>query len=479
MTRRLLLLPLLLAAPMAQAQATPEGAARLTETLQTYFGATPGVVNVTAEGATYAVTLDAGPLFAKIPAEAQATVSLSPMRLTLADNGDGTWAVMQDQPISFAVKVGNELDMTVDVTNVACSGVWDEALQAMPSNDCTLTGLSLNQTVVDPVSGPMSSQYAIESGEYTTTAVANPAGGVDGTTAGTFRGLVQTMALPMDPSAPPLPLTIRTEEYVIEGTSTGVRPAAFLQAMAWAVAHPDETSREAGKADLSAILKAGMPFFEHIDATTTLSGMSIESPVGPIGLDSVTFDVEVGGAVAEGLFREAIAIRGITPPPGILPPYAEALMPTDAAIDISVTRFDAASAITLLIGLLDLPAGAEPPAGFDGTMLQALMPEGVVDVTLAPGEAGNADWRLTYEGSITAGPVAPPTGKGLVTATGLEAVFAALDQAPPEVKDQMLPVLGMAQGLGRPGADGTLTWEIDASTPGSLLVNGMDLMGLQ
>ena len=63
------LLPLLLCstaafAPAALAQATPQGAADLLATFQTYLGKTPGVVNVVADGDAYAVTLDAAPLIA-------------------------------------------------------------------------------------------------------------------------------------------------------------------------------------------------------------------------------------------------------------------------------------------------------------------------------------------------------------------------------------------------------------------------------
>jgi hypothetical protein len=36
-------------------------------------------------------------------------------------------------------------------------------------------------------------------------------------------------------------------------------------------------------------------------------------------------------------------------------------------------------------------------------------------------------------------------------------------------------MLGMAQGMAQPGVDGALVWEIDASTPGTLLVNGTDM----
>jgi hypothetical protein len=38
--------------------------------------------------------------------------------------------------------------------------------------------------------------------------------------------------------------------------------------------------------------------------------------------------------------------------------------------------------------------------------------------------------------------------------------------------------LGAVRGIAKPGPDGALVWEIDGSTPGALLVNGNDVMGL-
>ena len=62
--------------------------------------------------------------------------------------------------------------------------------------------------------------------------------------------------------------------------------------------------------------------------------------------------------------------------------------------------------------------------------------------------------------------------------TGMAAVQAALQSAPPEMGGQMVPMLGIAQGMAKPGTDGALIWELDASTPGAVLVNGVDIMAM-
>lgn len=131
------------------------------------------------------------------------------------------------------------------------------------------------------------------------------------------------------------------------------------------------------------------------------------------------------------------------------------------------------------LGLLDLPAGGTPPADFDARMMAALLPEGVVDLTLAPGETNAPAYRLTYEGTMTAGPAVPmPTGKARIGLTGIDAIGEALKSSPPEMgMAEMAPMLEMAKAMAQPGVDGELIWEIETTNAGGLLINGQDMMG--
>ncbi len=472
-------LPLLLMSTTAFAQATPQGAADLTAVFQTYLGKTPGVVSVTADGDAYAITLDAGPLIAMIPAEAGATMTATPIQMRAVDNGDGTWAVTQDQALGFKTSVAGALDMEVSIASVVCNGTYSAALKAFAQNDCTMTDMTVDQTVRDPVMGDQVSKQSVKDLTISTTSVAGQTGGVDGTLAYTGTGIAQSMQIPTEPGAPPIPVEISADRYEATGATKGVRMDAILAAVAWAVANPSEEMMTAKRGELKSILEGGLPLFELIDATGTATNVNILTPVGPIGVASLGFDVSMKGAVQDGLFREALRFEGVTPPPGVLPPFAEPLIPERFSIDFAVQSFDAGAAASLLLGLFDLAPGTEPAPEFQGQLMQALMPDGSVDIVLAPGEVANATYTLTYEGSMTAGPASIPTGTARITATGYDAAMAALDGAPDEMKQQMLPAMGMARGLAKPQPDGSLLWEIDASQPGTLLVNGMDLMGMQ
>ena len=479
MTKHFSALSFLLLTTAAWADATPQGAADLTAVFQTYLGKTPGVVNVVADGDAYAVTLDAAPLLAMVPAEAKATVSMTPYKLRLADKGDGTWDVTQDQPLQFSLSAADVMTMTASVGALSCKGTFDSALLTFTQNDCTLRDIVIDQTVQDPNMGEQVVHQAVKEMILTQTGTAGAAGGVDGTLNYSGTGISETIAVPTGPGAPPMAIQIALDGYKVDGTVTGMRNDAILKALAWGVANASPELMMQNKAAMKAILEGGLPLFQRIDMTLEGTNLSAQTPVGPVTVATVGAEISMKGAVEDGLLREAFHLDGIKPPPGVLPPFAEPLVPDQFSIDFAVQSFDAGAAAKLLLGLFDLAPGAEPGPDFEDRLMRALMPDGTVDIVIAPGKVANATYTLVYEGRMQAGPGGMPTGTAKVTATGYDAAMAILDGAPEQMKSGVVPAMGMARGLAKQQDDGSLLWEIDASRPGTLLVNGMDLMSLQ
>ncbi len=90
----------------------------------------------------------------------------------------------------------------------------------------------------------------------------------------------------------------------------------------------------------------------------------------------------------------------------------------------------------------------------------------------------NAKAAAGYQGEASIDPNLPPAMKAKVTATGLDKIQAALQAAPPEQAQQPLMMLQMAQMMGKPGANGELVWDIDATDPsGAVSVNGTVMGG--
>ena len=471
-------LPFVFCAGSAFAQtATDEGASALTAVLQTYLGAADGVVTVEVADEAYDVTLDFAPLIAAMP-EPKAEASISPVVFQLTDNGDGTWEMTQDQAFDLALKVPGQLDMTVKIGNWTGSGTFDETLQAFSTSSSEFKDIAVNEVMSDPTMGESKVAYTIASASYDSTAVAAAAGGVDSAATYSLNGLTESFSMPgMGEGAAPTDISVTAETYVADAKIAGLRPDAIYKLVAFFVANPSEAAIIAQQDGLKAILRGGVPLFDHMISTGTVSAISVTTPMGAFGLDEAGVTVEANGLVADGLFREAFTLSGLTTPAGLVPEWATQLVPSALALDFKVTRFNLMAPVALLLDTVDFATGPTNPAAFQGQMMMAMMPEGVVDVTLAPGSIVAPIYELGYEGQMSAGMAAMPSGKATLTAKGMTEVQAALAAAPEDMRGQIAPMLAMAEGMAKPGADGGLLWELEMTAEGGFMVNGVDMMG--
>ncbi|GLS85565.1 hypothetical protein GCM10010873_05380 [Cypionkella aquatica] len=472
-------LPLSLCATFAAAEATPEGAAALTATFQNYLGTTEGVVAVAVDGDTYEVTIDPAPLVAKIPAQGL-TASVTPLVLTLTDNEDGTWDYALDQPVSLAYAMPGMMSTKTEYGSVQLSGTFDEALGDSSEYHFEASDMTSEQTQTDPTLGEIAIKVSQDSLTLDGTAVAATMG-VDGQITTSASNTQYAMTMPMGEGAAPMNVTATMAAASGTAKLKGYKPAALYGLLAWFVAHPDAALIEADKAGLKTQLQSALPFFENLNATMAYTDISVNSPVGEFGLDEAGVVIDMNGAVTDGKFREAFTLTGLTMPEGLLPPFAAPLVPSDLSFDFAVSKFDLASAARLALGLLDLPAGTPPGPEFEAQMLAALLPDGVVDISVAPGGATAPAYTLGFEGAMTVGPASPlPVGKATVTLKGLDAIKEALKASPPEMgMQEMEPMLGMAEAMAKPGADGALVWELEATATGAMLVNGTNMMGAE
>ena len=471
----LIALPLSLCASLASAEATPEGAEALTATLQTYLGATEGVVTVTPEDDYYDVSLDFAPLIAKAPPEVKTTIT--PIEFSLTDNGDGTWDMEQDQPLDFTLSVPGAADISVKVASLQSTGTFDEALQTFTTSTTTASDIAVVEKITDPsTKSETNVAYSLASIKYASTAEAGAAGGVDSTGTYEATGLSETMTIP----EMGMPITLTAESQSGTADISGLRPDAMYKLLAFAVANPDAAAAAAQQDTLKGIIKDGLPLFAHLGTTGTLNTLKVETPMGIVGLTDMAVEVELNGLVDDGLFREAFTLNGLSLPAGLVPEWAAQLVPTALSLDFKASRFNLAAPVAILLDTMDLANPQPNTPEQDQALLAALLPDGVVDITLAPGSVTSPLYTLTYEGAFSAGPATPmPVGKATVTATGLTAVEQALAAAPPEMSGQFIPVLQMATSMAKPGENGALVWELEATAAGGMLVNGTDMMGVQ
>lgn len=459
------------------APATGDEAARLTALFQTYVGAEPGVVTVAPSGDAYTVTFDFAPFIAKASSDTF-TGTITPYVMTLTDNDDGTWATSVDQAFAADFTVTGLSAMSYKMGSIKGSGIFDETLAAFTTSRTDFTDISITQVMSLPDAPPTNSSTTASSGYYESAAVASTVKGVDSTVSYALTDYAQTMAMPGAPGSAPSEILITAQTYGATGAIKGFQPDAFYKLIAWFVAHPSEAAIKADQAGLKAVLTEGMPFFQNIDTTGAMENVTIGTPVGVFAVDKLGIAVTVNGLIADGLFREAITVSGLTVPEGLLPAWSADLVPTAFGIDVTGSGFDAAAPAAAFIAAFDLTKPDPVDPATSAQMMAAFLPKGTVDITLAPGNITAPSYNLTYEGAMTAGPGGLPTGTAKVTMTGMDAVLAALQSGPPEMTGQIVPALVIAKGIATAEADGALVWNIDASTPGTLLVNGLDAMAI-
>lgn len=466
-----LALPLCLFASFATAEvATPEGAADLTRVLQTYLGSTAGVVTVAPLGGAYAVKIDMMPLVSKADATAQSKIT--PIEISLTDNGNGTWAMTQDQAFAASFSIPGQADIALSIDSLSGSGTFDEKLGTFSSSSTQLKGLKLVETLKDPNAGDSHVDYSIASLRYESSGKAAATAGADLTSTYAMEGLSESFTLP----GMGLPLQLSAASATGTAQIDALRPDAIYKLIAFFVANPDEAAIAAQQNTLKTILREGMPLFDHLSATSTTSALAVQSPMGLFGASEMSVTVEANGLVDSGLLREAIAIKDIKIPAGLVPDWASDLTPEAFSLDLKLTNFNPAAGLRALLDELDLADPEKQPN--EVALMQAFMPDGEVELSLNPSSVTAPISALSAEGSLRFGPEVMPSGKGRITMTGMTAARQALTKAPPEVGMQMNPALGMAEGMAKAGENGALYWDLELTRDGKVLVNGADLSAI-
>ncbi len=480
---RLALVAALWAAAAGQgfaAPATAEGAAHLTEVLQRYLGKTEGVVTVTPEGESYAVTLNAAPLLALVPAEG-ATISMSAQHLTLTDQGGGLWAVAQNEPVNFSMDVPKAMTMEMQIGSMSMTGIFDESLPGFQSATTDLTDMAVTQKV-EPVEGQPGQDvaYSIATMHSELTGAKAVVAGIDATVTSEATGFRETITMGAGPGMP-AGMTVDVTGAAINqsGTLRGVRSAPILDLVAYFVAHPSEAAIKADQEALRGRVQAALPFFDALDGTASYKGVTVTTPFGGGTIDSLDVEVALSGLVADGRVREKFTVTGLALTEGLVPGWAKDLVPTSFTFDVAGAGFNLADSAAMIVAALDLTK--EPPLTEEvgATLLPAFLPKGNFDVTFAPGQVVAPLYQLDFEGAMAVTvDGAPPTGQGTVKAAGMDAVIEALNKGPAEVAQNVGPVLAMARGIAKTGGVGELVWKLDGTQPGVFKINDLDLAAM-
>jgi hypothetical protein len=472
------LLPLLFSvSSTAMAAATAEEATRLAGVFQSYLGNEPGVVTVEAEGDDYIATFDVAPLAKKYAANGE-VMTMSPFELTLTSKGDGQWDVSHSGPFNFAVKAPNSLTLDMKTESYETEGVFDENLMTFISNSSTIKNLSLVEEIIDASQNKTSVDISIANFTSEQTGAANANGGVDSETKYKFDGLSEKISGGAATGGMNFEVTAENGAYDTAGT--GLKSKSIFDLISFFVTHQDKDSITKDQAALKTILNDGLPLFENVTSTGTINKVSVTTPIGPVGMDSIAITVEANGVVEDGKLRESVSVSGLAIPQAIVPPWAVTLVPKNFTFDFSGSDFNLLAPAKLVLEKLDLSKEPPIPDGLEATLMPMFLPKGAATITLHPTSLNNDIYSFSAEGSMVAGPASMPSGQAKVTARGLDEIMKVLQSAPPEMGLQSYGAMIIAaKGMGKAESDGSLSYDIATTPEGKVTVNGIDPMKLQ
>ena len=471
---------LVAASHCAMAAPSPEEAKRLTDVFQAYVGAKPGMVTVTPDGDGYKVNIDLKAAMGTID-KSQGSFEMSPFEFTLKDLTGGKWQVDRQGPLELKANVPNSLNLAVKTDNYVLTGVFDEALGTFSKASSKATALNMVEDVVDPTKGKVSIIYDLKDfvSEQTSSAAAD--GSVDSVIKSSNAAVVENIVIPADGAqgTPAMAFTVTTDKGETNITLNGMKAKPINALWAFVVANAGKDAMIKAQTDLKVKVTDALPLFTKLASTSTLQNVKVATMMGEFKSDTVGVALDVNGLVKDGLLREKISLGGLAVPAGMVPPWASSLVPKSMTFDFAAQGFDLDAPTQLILKSLDLSKDPPLPAGFESTLLPALIPKGTVTLKLNPTEISNDNYAITAEGTFDAGPSAMPTGKAHVTAKGLDTLMQAIQAAPPEMGLQSgSAVIVVAKGLAKTNADGSLSWDVE-SVGGQTLVNGQDINKLK
>ncbi|MEO9168801.1 MAG: hypothetical protein ABI230_10395, partial [Aestuariivirga sp.] len=324
----------------------------------------------------------------------------------------------------------------------------------------------------------INAHIAVDSVSHKSTIKLNPAGGSDMTGTATLGQLA--MVEHVDDGKHPVDVNVKSAGGQFDVALTGLKGKPLLELLKFAIAHPEPQPTAADQGELKSILTEALPLFQTIAEKGSFDKIEIATPLGPFGLDKMGFLLKANGLVKDGSLEEGFSVDGLTIPPGLAPIWAQGLVAKNSKLDFIVSGFDLA---TYAKGFLDAADFSKtPPVSKEVTdkLALALLPSGAATITIGPSSVSNSTYNLGYEGSFSAGPAAAPTGKAKITLSGLDDVMKIINAAPPEAGlQQEGAVMIMAKGLGKAAADGSISWDIEATPDGQVLVNGTDVKKLK
>lgn len=466
------------------AAATPEQAAELLKTFQTYLGPKEGVVTVTPAGDGYDVALDFTPYLAMAKAESpDFTATIDPYRFKITPIESGKWAFSQSGGYKATGSVPGIMNFDMSIADMKMEGTYDSNLFVFLDSKYSMSKLSISQTNTDTTTKIVSSSAStIEGIEGSSTAKDSGNGLVDGESVAKFAGVTTSTKLEVPPEmAGVMPnmnygTSAAGGDYASKMTGFASRP--IMELVAWGFAHPSKELVLKDQGELKEKLLAALPVFNSMDSSFTYNDMVIDSAYGKFAMASAGVNVGANGATKDGRITEIFNVTGFKMPDNLLPPWSKGLVPSTVKLGFDLTDFDVETPARKFIAEMDVSKTEPVPPGSEAAYLAAFAPKNSIQLKVPAGEISSDLYSITYDSTSTINFAGLPQVNATIRMKGLEAVIAQLQQAPTDpMAQQAMATLFAAKGMSKADGEGVI-WEITVSPDGKAFVNGTDLSSM-
>jgi Uncharacterized protein conserved in bacteria (DUF2125) len=446
---------------------TAEGAQKLQSILAAYFGA--NATKATPDGDHYALVFDIAKALAPL-ADQGVKIDMALPPIALTEQSDGAWRVAADGSALFDAHL-KDRDYSIRYDGFNYAGVFDPAI----------SGFRDVKVHADKIGFQLHSPEFEETGQagpvqVTGTGAAAAGGGFDAV----FHEDINDVALTVTSkksdagAASPPPLNIRLTPLVVDIKAANLRARQLLDLWAFLVAHQTRADLAAHQDELKAKLMALLPVADKIDESFAGQKLVVDSPKGPVIVDTVKASFSNDHFPSKGINEVHIALGGISLPAGLAAPAIQPLLPTAIDIGIKINGYDYGAAAVEAIKDLDFNGEGPVIPEADRPKITALMVAGPVAVTILPSRIIGPQFDLSVEGELqlTGG---RPVGRITVRARDFDKTMAAVKSVGPLATPQVIAGLTMAKGLGKADPDGSLVWVAEYAADGVMKVNGLPL----
>lgn len=461
--------------------ADPAGAKTIADFVAAYAGkAAAPSIKVTQDGASYVVSFDLGAASAAMKSAGFA-YDPAEIKLRVFSQDDGKWRVELASMPSISghmtpPKGGGKIDIKIETDNLKHVTVLDPALGWIASSKGGADKMRVAER------GPGIEEY-FEFGKI----------GFDASTKNGADGLTMTAAEPIesinlvmdidpkgvDPDAKgpgkPVHVSAKGQGLNINIGLNHFQPGPILDAWRFFAARPTRADYARDFAPLKSVVDALVADRFALEEDVKISSLDVMSEIGPVKIEGASLGLSAANAGAESGFSERFAATSIKLPDGLAPPAYAPVIPTAFDFGFKASGFDWPAAAQEWFANAHLE-GEKPPldkAGQDKVMAKLIGGKPVV-VDILPSHVTAPSLNIAFEGKVTID-AGKPSGAITIRVKDFDKTAKAVQGLGPQAEQQLVPVIAMAKGLGKPDPDGTLVWVCEVGKDKVMKVNGLPL----